>query len=421
MRRALRVVGWTLLSVVVVFLALCMAGEIRQRVLVHRAKALMVDIQSLQDHKSTWADAQRLMTKWGKWGRYEGSCTAVDCMYTVSLRPNRPETCEDYCAWRHLKLRLSYLRLMPLQWGSGLEYAGGMFLVQDGVVRRKGLIVNYLSASPRWLFHDFDPENNPMITLLLNVSERSALWGRDVDALQAARHPNLVVSWNPCEGCEDVKATLAAGSDGDFAAISSLRFDCVTGWRPCKSLDQLVLHPERWSHVNDFGWDAPGDPSDGNDPSTSCHVSLELRARDERSMAVVEAVGDSEKAAFVDDEKAYRAVTPVRVIEVLQGGSDSQVGHTIRLSTLGRGNLQHPGLPATMRKGDRAVILLTNWRNAGGADWWGDLQPCQIVPWSSGAMSLIDKGVTLRDPIRGPEPVPMFQSFLRSTAWTDHF
>ncbi len=32
-------------------------------------------------YQSTWADAQRLMHRWGAWGHYDGSCTAADCEY----------------------------------------------------------------------------------------------------------------------------------------------------------------------------------------------------------------------------------------------------------------------------------------------------------------------------------------------------
>ena len=36
-------------------------------------------------YQSTWADAQRLMKRWGAWGRYEGSCTAASCRYKIEM------------------------------------------------------------------------------------------------------------------------------------------------------------------------------------------------------------------------------------------------------------------------------------------------------------------------------------------------
>jgi hypothetical protein len=36
-------------------------------------------------YQSTWADAQRLMHRWGAWGHYEGTCTAASCKYEIEM------------------------------------------------------------------------------------------------------------------------------------------------------------------------------------------------------------------------------------------------------------------------------------------------------------------------------------------------
>jgi hypothetical protein len=36
-------------------------------------------------YQSTWADAQRLMKRWGAWGRYEGNCTPESCTYEIEM------------------------------------------------------------------------------------------------------------------------------------------------------------------------------------------------------------------------------------------------------------------------------------------------------------------------------------------------
>ena len=59
--------------------------QIQQRILRWRAERLLADIRELQSHKSTWADAQKIMTRWGAWGSYEGSCTAEKCEYRIII------------------------------------------------------------------------------------------------------------------------------------------------------------------------------------------------------------------------------------------------------------------------------------------------------------------------------------------------
>ena len=48
-----------------------------------RIAHLLADFQSIHPTQSTWADAQHLMTRWGKWGHYDGSCTAQSCDYVI--------------------------------------------------------------------------------------------------------------------------------------------------------------------------------------------------------------------------------------------------------------------------------------------------------------------------------------------------
>jgi hypothetical protein len=61
-----------LLAVMILMLVLCAYIPIQQQILRHRAEKLLADIRILQLRKSTWADAQILMKRWGAWGHYEG-------------------------------------------------------------------------------------------------------------------------------------------------------------------------------------------------------------------------------------------------------------------------------------------------------------------------------------------------------------
>jgi hypothetical protein len=53
-----------------------LAVQIQQRMLRCRAERLLADMHQIRLYQSTWADAQRLMNRWGAWGRYNGGCTS---------------------------------------------------------------------------------------------------------------------------------------------------------------------------------------------------------------------------------------------------------------------------------------------------------------------------------------------------------
>ena len=75
----------TAVTVFAVLALLAAFVQLEQHLLRWRAERLLADIRQIQMGKSTWADAQRFMTKWGTWGHYEGSCTAEKCDYSIAM------------------------------------------------------------------------------------------------------------------------------------------------------------------------------------------------------------------------------------------------------------------------------------------------------------------------------------------------
>jgi hypothetical protein len=144
----MRIVGRCFLVLLVIFLVICTAGEIRQRILVNRAAALLSDMHSLRLHQSNWKDAQRLMTRWGRWAHYDGACTSEDCLYVITLDDLTVPLNNNVAEWPSRTLYfLSPFRLLPRQWGGGLREMQAMFLVKTGVVVRSGIWID-MTQSP---------------------------------------------------------------------------------------------------------------------------------------------------------------------------------------------------------------------------------------------------------------------------------
>src|ERR1700722_1312763 len=73
--------GVVLSLVLLTFLAV----QIQQRMMRWHGERLMADMHQIRLYQSTWADAQRLMHRWGAWGPYDGSCTAARCEYKIEM------------------------------------------------------------------------------------------------------------------------------------------------------------------------------------------------------------------------------------------------------------------------------------------------------------------------------------------------
>jgi hypothetical protein len=84
-RLAVRVVRFAGGVVISLVLLTFLAVQIQQRTLRWRAERLSADMHQLYLYQSTWADAQRLMNRWGAWGYYDGSCTAASCKYEITM------------------------------------------------------------------------------------------------------------------------------------------------------------------------------------------------------------------------------------------------------------------------------------------------------------------------------------------------
>ena len=114
-----------------------LAVQIQQRTLRWRAERLSAEMHQIRLYQSTWADAQRLMHRWERWGHYDGSCTAPSCKYEIemdSVRPLQP----PYSTPRLAGLAPPARRLNLYQWfGGRLSAFHASFMVHDGTIWRE--------------------------------------------------------------------------------------------------------------------------------------------------------------------------------------------------------------------------------------------------------------------------------------------
>ena len=279
MRRARRIVGWCLLTLFLIFLAVCTTGEIRQRILVHQAASLLSDVHALRLHQSDWNDAQRLRARWGRWGHYDGACTPEDCLYVVTLPGLTFPISGNVAEWPSRTTDyLAAFRLLPRQWNGGLRMMQAMFLVQNGVIVRSGVSID-MSQSP------FAKGAQPVCCgdeLILSVrSEASLETAESWHEEERSRHPDYT-TWRPggCSFCLMGRVSYADTMPAKEAAmLSDFQLSCATRWSSCLTLEELDPAAHAW-HLYETPWGDPPERTASQQTPAGCALPIYALGRD---------------------------------------------------------------------------------------------------------------------------------------------
>jgi hypothetical protein len=416
-RRAFRILAYSLATLLVIFIALCAAGEIRQRLLVHRAQRLLEDIHALRLHQSTWADAEKLMTRWGRWGHYEGRCTHTDCMYVVTLDNGTVPYGNNVAEWpSRTTVLMNMFRLLPRQWGGGLRQLQGMFLVQDGLVVRSGLAID-MTASP-WAKGAQDTCCGD--ELIISVLSRSSIDENPQSEDDMEHHPDYKV-WRPggCTFCLMGRVTYAASVSPEVAAqLTDFQLSCATRWSSCLTLEQLDPAARAW-HLYGPPWgEAPQEENEFSESSSRCHMPIYARARDAQVIRLVEAMNDSREQGSPEGEPRIDT-TPITVIDAAKGAMPPIPG-AAEIVTRGRGlGGGKRGEPVVLLRGKRYYLFTDAPDPNIPKSMWPYYYPpnifdlCGVEMWTPESEAEIQRGAALNDALRGYEPTVSLRGFAR--------
>jgi len=253
------------IALLVIGVAGCLWGyaEARQILSRMRAERLLADVQALQVQKSTWSDAQRFMTRWGRWGHFDGRCDESSGRYLVRIANRFPE------AWypevespRHPRLlrMLSAVGLRPSTAIAGFE-------LRDGVVvnRSFGISTSFRRDGELYI----DSGEGPRV---IEYSDRRLHPDYSVGA-----HPSFVflASFTP-------EATPAKREQ-----MFHFRFHCLTAIRECEGVEQVLPEVYEESMADRAVLEREGWPS--------CGLPFWVTARDEQTVVV----GDVVQAARI--------------------------------------------------------------------------------------------------------------------------
>ena len=227
----------------VVALLLPVAGwlvmEARQWLFRTRAEVLLSDIKSIELSHSSWSDAQKLMTRWGKWGSWSGNCNLEDCSYYI-LISHFPQVYPDFVFEEGPHIGARVLQFVGLR--SAVVTA--RFHVSHGLVTSKGFGMSVALPVDMWITPGGDfwlrDKNGSLYWPTLDVAFQENPKPESTPD-QFAEHPNrgfiqrrilLEASFSPEESPEEQ------------AALTDFHFDCITRWRPCTNRREILPRAE---------------------------------------------------------------------------------------------------------------------------------------------------------------------------------
>jgi hypothetical protein len=405
---AFRIVCATALAVLVLAYAIV---QFQQNLLRWRAEQLMVDMHRIRLYQSNWADAQRLMQRWGEWGHYDGNCTPTDCKYAIELTDGsgraletlRPSTFDwlmrfkAYTLYRWLGGRYSIIRFT--------------FIVQDGAILRTEFYVN-LEVPPKLL--DFEDEG---YVLIVGAKSQQALRhfkgsphvkGSDDDLAEHLYYK----AGRPggCEGCMMVGITYSTHTpQAEIEQLTSFDMSCLTRLISCKTPEDLLPAAKLWHIYHDDELYAISQQSKLLPPKP-CDIPLWAVARDSGTVLVVDAVS----APQPDARDSSTEWTTAKVVTFLKGKPLWPVGATVNVLPF-QGQMAFPPFKQAERLelGRRYVILPIE-------EAYGTLEPfdspnepssepriglprCGVQEDTPEVRSQLEKGFAQNDNLRRPE------------------
>ena len=410
MRRVGRIVRLCLITLLLIFLAICTTGEIRQRILVHRAASLLSDIHSLRLHQSNWNDAQRLRARWGRWGHYDGACKSEDCLYVITLHDLTAPVNNNVAEWpSRTTYFLSAFRLLPRQWGGGLRIMQAMFLVQNGVVVRSGVWID-MTQSP---FAKGAQTVCCGAELIMSVRSQSSLgtpgWWREEE--QRSRHPDYT-TWRPggCTFCLMGRVTYADSMPSEEAAkLSDFQLSCATRWSSCLTLEELDPAAHAW-HLYESPWGDPPEKTAHQLMPVGCALPLYSLGRDANQIVSVEALEDG-VGLGKDTDGIEHESSRVRVLSGLKGDSPWEINSIQRVLSSGSPFDGKMRKPAHLVKTLRYLLILGDEDDV--VHDHVSLENCGIVGEDAASDQEVRRGVVMDDRLNGFEPTISVLGFAR--------
>ncbi|MGO8757176.1 MAG: hypothetical protein ACLQG3_03545 [Terracidiphilus sp.] len=403
---AARVLSIGVIAMVCLIVLLYAAVQTQQWLLRWRAERLMTDMHRIRLYQSTWADAQHLMHRWGAWGHYDGTCTATDCQYTITL------TDAVYAARKGLSFRTwdwlsEHKAFLIYRWLDGRPATVvAIFTVHDGTVWR---MVTYATV---YVAPNVFSRDDPGYELIAEAKSRQALHEKKGDGWvlgsndELAEHPYYKAGRpGGCTGCEDASVTYSThASPEEIEHLTTYDFSCLTRFFGCTDVDQLLPAAKPWHlYRSDLEY-ADWEKLKKQTPK-ACDIQLWALARDAGTVLTVDVLSTAKGMGYYG---AYQTAK-VRLVAILKGKPPWPIGSELTAIPF-RGEFQNPPFAvAEYFEPGRRYIVLPSEEFYGEPERYEDpsvieMPRCSVQEDNAQNRTELEKGFAQNDDFQGQEP-----------------
>lgn len=336
--------------------------QIQQRIFRWRAERLLADMRELQSHKGTWADAQKIMTRWGEWGSYKGSCAAEHCEYRIVIL----DTLSTFASRHADRYPFLHSLLLPCIFlGEKGAFVVVTLDVESGIVKKSSYQLDFGEIFAR--------------ATAVNEFEPYVAWD------QRMLHPEYWVGKNGgCTGCIKFETGYMplAGKE-KIHELTDFNFSCITRLLPCTK--EADIMPTAWKQYQD---ERPGNVARW-DAFIHCKSPLEFYGIENSNIAIADVISRHGPMASGDSTDWSARL---RIIRNLKGEMPWPHDKILTASESDRGEEIHGWVSTDMIAGKQYIIF-------------GELQEyprgkkvlvfnnCGVVPYNEQNLSEIQRGI----------------------------
>jgi hypothetical protein len=364
-----------------------------------QAERLMADVQALKLRQSNWLEAERLISRWGKYGHYEGHCDASFCRYSIGL--NSPGMALGNAGfWRHLDNHFVRLTAPFI-----FAYSGGRLatllttiVVQDSVVLRKSAVFIYDVPST-----SSGSSGYSLIATSRATSRLTSGGWPLIGSEQLAEHPFYAFTRpGGCSFCLMVNVTFTPDTPGpEMRRLITFDLSCITRLRACRNLEDIYPAAENWHLYDNTPAGRPSPPNQVHTENAplplACGVPLFARGREASQILSVTAVSESqERQPGEVIEKASAGLNGV-----LKGETEYKPGELIAVTSRSDSTYSPNEIETPLNPG-KQFLLLTVYRE--NKSYPLELGRCLVLSDTPEIRDQLKAGVAQNDSLRYPDP-----------------
>jgi hypothetical protein len=380
-----------------------------------RMSRLLADYHSIFPTQTTGLDAQRLMTRWGRWGHYEGTCSSSECDYSIRMSDTYVGLIEKLSKKNQLRIyNFPFLKL-----ASRIGYRTSEMDVHFLVLNEK-IVRNNISMM--MMVEDSGPPDHFTYPILILVGTRSNLseYPRFPDrepgvmrvgVAQLDLHPDYLVyrPSSPKVGIIDRITYTPTLSHETLVQLTGFNLACLTQWHPCLSVGDLLPFGRGWQL-----WE--GGPSSLYPTSSSsplaCRTEPRALARDAATVLEVEVLNALPTFRPYADWDHRRELVRARILHAWKSPLRDTPGSIIEVTPFAGEEAYPPYRPAILPEhllpNRRAFLFLPE---SGPAVFGPDsasgvfaysLERCAIIDDTPSNLAAIQLGMAQDVPYRHP-------------------